>query len=70
MENMVDALKIALVSRALCEIDGVELNDLSEKIEFLGKMQQPVVDMLYNKYIDLQTKQNEALKEMSTDIKN
>lgn len=68
--SRISALKIALVARALCEIDGVQLDDVSEKITFLGKMQQPVVDMLYNKYTDLQSKQNDALKEMSVDIKN
>lgn len=68
--SRINALKIALVSRALCEIDGVELDDVSEKITFLGKMQQPVVDMLYSKYTDLQSKQNDALKEMGNDIKN
>lgn len=68
--SRINALKLALLARSLCEIDGVELNDFKEKIEFLGKLQQPVIDMLYIKFNELQTKQDQALKEMDQDIKN
>lgn len=68
--SRLNALKIALLSRSLCEINGTELEDISEKIQFLGKLQQPVVDMLYVKFKELQAKQDSELKEMSADIKN
>lgn len=68
--SRINALKIAFLARALCEIDGVELKELKEKLEFLGNLQQPVVDMLYIKFDELQKKQDESLKEMEEDIKN
>lgn len=68
--SRLNALKIALLARSLCEINGTELDDISEKIQFLGKLQQPVVDMLYVKFKELQSKQDQELKEMSSDIKN
>lgn len=68
--SRINALKIALLSRSICEIDGVELKDLREKIEFLGKLQQPVVDMLYVKFNELQKEQNKSIEEMDSEIKN
>lgn len=68
--SRINALKLAFLSRSLCEIDGVELNEIKEKLEFLGNLQQPVVDMLYIKFDELQKKQDESLKEMEQNIKN
>lgn len=66
----INALKRATLARAIIELNGVELKDIPEKIEFLGQMQQPLIDILYGKYEELQKKQNDALKEMEVDIKN
>lgn len=66
----INAIKIAQLSRSVVKVDGLELKDVNEKIEFLGKMQQPLVDLLYSKYEELQKKQDESLKEMDSDIKN
>lgn len=71
--SRVYALKIATLSRSIVEVNNVELNDVGEKIELLGKMQQPIVDLLYEKYTDLQKKQDEALKDLNQggdEIKN
>lgn len=68
--SRINAIKIALLARSLCEVNGTELNDINEKIKFLGQLQQPVVDMLYVKYRELQDKQDQELKEMGNDIKN
>lgn len=63
--SRLNALKVALIARSLIEVNNNELKDLSEKIDFLGKLQQPLVDLLYEKYTDLQSKQDEALKLMN-----
>jgi hypothetical protein len=71
--SRVYALKIATLSRSIIEVNNIELKDLDEKIDLLRKMQQPLIDMLYDKYLDLQRKQDEALKDLnqgSDEIKN
>lgn len=68
--SRINALKLALISRSLIEVNSIELKDINEKIEFLGKLQQPIIDLLYEKYAELQRKQDETLKEMEDDIKN
>lgn len=68
--SRLNALKVALVARSLTEVNGVELKDISEKIEFLGALQQPLIDMIYEKYLELQKKQDESLKGMGEEIKN
>lgn len=68
--SRINALKIALLSRSLCEIDGTELKDVKEKIEFLGQLQQPVIDILYLKFNELQKEQDKSLKNMEEEIKN
>lgn len=63
------AIKTEIVARALKEVDGEPLNDLQEKIEFIKKLQQPVINKLYEEYEKIQTKQNETLKDMN-EVKN
>lgn len=68
--SRMSAFKIAVLARSLVEIDNIELTDVREKIELLGKMQQPVIDMLYNRFTELQNEQDKALREMDSEIKN
>ena len=66
------AIKIATLARSILEIDNIELKDVNEKIELLSKLQQPIVDLLYNKYLELQKKQDDEFKSLTLgeDIKN
>lgn len=66
----IGAMKITLLSRSLIEVNGIELKDINEKLELLGKLQQPLIDVLFEKYEELQKKQNDAISEMESDIKN
>ena len=66
----IPAIKIAVVSRALKSVNDIELSDLTEKIEFLGKLPPQVVDALYEKYLELQKKQKDSLDEMESELKN
>ena len=66
----IPAIKIAVVSRALKSVNGIELSDLTEKIEFLGKLPPQVVDAVYEKYLELQKKQKDSLDEMESELKN
>ena len=64
-----NAVKIAALARSIVEVDNVELTDLNEKIEFLGKAQQPLIDMLYEKFGELQNSQEESLKDLEESVK-
>ena len=66
----IPAIKIAVVARSLKSVNNIELNDLTEKIEFLGSLPPQIVDALYEKYLELQKKQKDSLNEMETELKN
>lgn len=70
--SRLQAIKIASLARSIVEIDNVELKDLGEKLDFLRKLQQPIVNILYEKYTELQKKQDEEFKSLTLgeDIKN
>lgn len=63
------AIKIEILARAIKSVDDVLLSDLEENLEFIKKMQQPVVNKLYDEYEKLQQKQDDSLKDMES-IKN
>lgn len=63
------AIKTEILARALKEVDGEPLNDLAEKIDFIKKLQQPIINKLYDEYEKIQTKQNETLKDID-EVKN
>lgn len=65
----VNALKIEILARSLKKIEGVELNDIAETSEFVGKLQGPVINALFSKYEELQKEQDDALKDLE-DLKN
>ena len=66
----ISAIKIAVVARSLTEVNNIALNDLTEKVEFLGSLPPQVVDALYEKYLELQKKQKDSLNEMENELKN
>lgn len=68
--SRVNALKRAYLARSIIEVDNIPLRDINEKIEFLGTLQQPIIDLLYDKYLDVQKKQDEELKDFEDDLKN
>lgn len=68
--SKINAIKVGTLARSLVSIDNVELKDLDEKIEFLSKLQQPIIELLYNKYEDLLKKQNEEMKNLDENLKN
>lgn len=63
------ALKMEILAYSLEAIDNVVLNDSGETIEFLRKLPMQVINTLFEKYDELQLKQNEAL-ENSEELKN
>lgn len=65
----VSALKIEILARSLKSVGGVELVDLNESSEFVGKLQTPIINALFTKYEELQQEQDEALKDLE-DLKN
>lgn len=67
--SRVNALKIEILSRSMKKVGDVELNDLSETIEFVGSLQMPMINELFTKYELLQKQQDEALKNLD-EIKN
>ena len=68
--SRINAIKIATLARSIVEIDNTELKDLDEKVKFLSKLQQPIIDLLYAKYNELLQKQNEEMKNLDEDLKN
>jgi len=67
--SRVAAIKISTLARSITDVNDIELTDVLEKIELLGKMQQPIIDLLFDKYVALQKIQDEALKDINQDIK-
>lgn len=67
--SRVNALKVAILSRSVKKIDNIELNDVQENLEFIGKLQMPIINELFSKYEVLQKKQDDALKDLN-EIKN
>jgi hypothetical protein len=67
--SRVSAIKISTLARSITEVNNISLTDVTEKIELLGKMQQPIIDLLFDKYIELQKIQDEALKDIDQDVK-
>jgi hypothetical protein len=70
--SRLQAIKLATLARSIVEVNNVELKDINEKIEFLSQLQQPIIDLLYTKYMELQKKQDDEFKAMETgkDLKN
>lgn len=67
--SRVNALKIQILSRSLKKVGDVEVNDISEAIEFMGQLQMPIINELFTKYESLQKQQDDALKNLD-EIKN
>lgn len=67
--SRINALKIEILARSIKKIQNVELNDVRETLEFISKLQMPVINALFVKYEELQKKQEEALKDIE-ELKN
>lgn len=67
--SRVNALKIEILARAIKKVENTELNDLAENVEFVGKLQMPVINELFMKYEELQRSQDDSLKNLD-DVKN
>ena len=67
--SRVNALKIQILARSLKKVEGIELDDVEETLEFINKMQMPMINELFTKYEKIQQKQNSELKAID-DIKN
>lgn len=67
--SRVPALKIAILARSVKKVEDIELNDVKENSEFIGKLQMPLINELFSKYEELQREQDDALKNLD-DIKN
>lgn len=67
--SRVNALKIEILARSLKKVEDIELNDVAEKVEFIGKLQMPIINELFAKYEELQKRQDDALKDLN-DLKN
>ncbi|MFW6014950.1 MAG: hypothetical protein ACOCRK_00770 [bacterium] len=63
------AMKIEFLSRAIKSVSGIPFDDVDEAKEFLSEAQPTLVNRLYDKYEELQQKQNESLKDLD-EIKN
>ena len=63
------SLKIEILSRALKGIDDIVLDDAAETLELENKLQPALVNKLYEKYEEMQIKQNSSLEDL-TEIKN
>jgi DNA-binding HxlR family transcriptional regulator len=63
------AIKNEILARSLKQIDDIPLVDYKETLEFINKLQSPVVNKLYENYEKLVAKQNESLKELD-EVKN
>lgn len=57
----VQALKVAILSRALDSIDDEPIGNVGETRAFLNQLQTNIVFTLYEKYEELQEKQTDAL---------
>lgn len=68
--SRINALKTAVLARSIVELDGIVMKDFRENIEFLGTISQPIIDLVYDKYLELQKKQDEELKNVDEDLKN
>lgn len=66
----INALKTAVLARSIIELDGIAMKDIRENIEFLGTISQSIIDLVYDKYLELQRKQDEELKNVDEDLKN
>lgn len=60
----VQAIKNAVLCRAVVGYEGVELNKIDETLEFLGKLPSLIIDSLYEKQLELQKKLNDAYKDL------
>ncbi|MNJ90215.1 hypothetical protein D3C87_78090 [compost metagenome] len=67
--SRVNALKIEILARSVKQVETTELNDIAENVEFIGKLQMPVINELFSKYEVLQREQDSALKDLD-EIKN
>lgn len=67
--SRVSALKIEILARSVKQVETTELNDIAENVEFIGKLQMPIINELFKKYEALQKKQDDALKDLD-EIKN
>lgn len=65
----VNAIKIQILARSLKKIGDIELHDIEENLEFIGKMQMPMINVLFTKFEELQKKQDDALKDLG-ELKN
>lgn len=65
----ITALKIEILGFALTKVDDIELNDPEETVEFVKRLQTPLINALFTKYEELQAKQDEALTELD-ELKN
>jgi hypothetical protein len=63
------SLKIEILSRALKGIDDIVLDDAAETLELVNKLQPALVNKLYEKYEEMQIKQNSSSEDL-TEIKN
>jgi len=63
------AIKLEILARSLKAVDDIPLTDVKENLEFIKKLQQPVVNKLYDEYEKIQQKQTESLKEID-EVKN
>ena len=68
--SRINAIKVSTLTRSLVALDGEELTDLDEKAKFFSKLQQPVIDIIYNKYIELQKKKKNEIDNLNNEIKN
>lgn len=55
------ALKMEILARSLTKIDDMELNSLSEKLDFIKKLQMPLIDKLFSEYEKLLKEQEEII---------
>lgn len=63
------AFKIQTLGRALKEVDGIIIDDAKEGLEFVKKLQTPIVNKLYDEYALMFEEQNSALTDKD-ELKN
>lgn len=63
------AFKIETLGRAIQQVDGISIQDTAEGLEFIKKLQIPMVNKLYDEYSKMFEEQNELLGD-SEELKN
>ena len=62
--SRIQAVKTAILARAVVEYEGIELNKTDENIEFLGKFPSVVIESLYINQLELQKKLDDSFKDL------